>query len=101
MFYNDSQDHVIYFGEWAEDNAKGRLVRHALAILHDAAARCDEQDMRLPELDAALDFLRSRMSKPILCRRFRLALDVPDSEQRQNVAQEALRLIVQAVGGQS
>jgi hypothetical protein len=91
MFSRDGVGKVPYFRLWADECAPARLQREALAVLADAAGRCAEQDMRTPEVIAALAFLEGQLLRPALCRRFRAALETPDSCARAAAVQSALK----------
>lgn len=71
--------------------------RDALRVLRDAADRCGEQDMRTPEVRAALDFLKCRSARSDLLERFWRALSYPDLFERRRVALTELRVIARAV----
>jgi hypothetical protein len=68
--------------------------RDALRVLRDAADRCLEQDMRTPEVRAALDFLKDRSARADLFERFWKALSHQDVEGRRRIAFAELRVIV-------
>jgi hypothetical protein len=61
-------------------------VETAIAVLEDALNRCRRQDMRTPEVFAALDFLEPRVSIKWPFDQFRKSLDSNNKEGRwQNV----------------
>lgn len=97
MFSFDDIDRVPYFGEWAGDSGTARLQRDALAVLADAAMRCAEQDMRTPEVKAALAYLERHMVRPALCGTFRAALNLRDPLARASAAHNACKAIERAV----
>lgn len=70
--------------------------RDALAVLRDAADRCQEQDMRTAEVRAALDFLKSRSSRESLLERFWSALSHSDVMGRRRIALVELRVIMRS-----
>lgn len=51
---------VPYFGIWAEETADDYGKRDAATIVRDAVMRCVDEDMRTPEVFAALDYLAHR-----------------------------------------
>lgn len=73
----------------------------ALAILHRAADVCEEQDMRTPDVFAALAALEARATRRGAFRQFRAALTVPDPQARQAAARVALSGIERVLGAGS
>ena len=55
-------------------------TRIALGILDDALQRCRKEDVRTPEVYAALEFLEARAVRKWPFNQFREALDTPGSE---------------------
>jgi hypothetical protein len=94
MFSSDAQDKVAHFGHWAEDSSHNRLLRDAVAVLREATYRCADEDVRSPELRAALLVLERHMTRPSLCSTLRQNLDIRDSYQRAVAARETFGAIV-------
>ena len=71
--------------------------RNALASLADAVSRCEYEDMRTPEVLAALEFLRAtlpaRNGADTALQHFRQALALPNPQQRHQVLQYSYRTI--------
>jgi hypothetical protein len=73
-------------------------VETAIAVLEDALNRCRREDMRTPEVFAALDFLSSRASRKWPFDQFRNSLDIANEEgrwQNVNASLNAVKLAVQ------
>jgi hypothetical protein len=73
-------------------------VETALAVLEDALSRCRREDMRTPEVFAALDFLGSRAGSKWPFDPFRNSLDSNNEEgrwQNLNATLNGIRLAVQ------
>jgi len=75
---------------------------NALAILQDALDRCQTEDMRTPEVFAALDFLAARATAKCLVKQFREALEGSASqdweiEGRRQILNASLNGIRRAV----
>lgn len=65
----------------------------ALAVLTDALERCRDEDMRTPQVTAALDFLAVRADRQWPFEQFRKALDDDNEEGRwQNLNASLARL---------
>jgi hypothetical protein len=92
---------VPHFGLWAEDAHAHEDRAAALAVLRDAVAACDEQDMRTPEVFEALAALEARATRRGAFRQFRAALSFPDPQARQAAARKALSGIEQVLGAAS
>jgi len=97
MFSSDATGKVTYFGVWAEEADKQRLIMHALEILRSAAADCIEQDVRTEEVAQALAFIERHLVRPALARRLRTALDMHDPMQRATAVRQAYEAIVRAI----
>jgi len=97
MFSSDTTGKVTHFGVWAEESEERRLMAHALEILRSAVANCSEQDVRTDELGQALAFIERHLVRPVLVRRFRKALDMPDPMERAAAVRQAFDAIVRAV----
>ena len=93
MFSDDATVKVPYFGEWAEGLTDARLLKDALAVLHDAVLRCADQDMRTAEVREALRFLERQSARPAQCERFRSALERRDPLERYTAARDAYHAI--------
>jgi hypothetical protein len=73
-------------------------VEAAIAVLEDALNRCRREDMRTPEVLAALDFLEPRVSSKWPFDQFRKSLHRNNEEgrwQNVNASLNAVRLAVQ------
>ncbi len=68
----------------------------ALAVLKDAADRCQAQDMRTDEVREALDFLKQGSGRGAIFERFWKALADPDLWGRRRIALTELRAIARA-----
>lgn len=89
---------IPFFGIWA-DGAQNRESRAAaFAVLQCAAAVCDEQDVRTPEVEDALSALEARALRHGPFRQFRAALNYPNPQVRQEAACKALSGIAKALG---
>ena len=97
MFSSDATGKVTYFGVWAEESEGRRLMAHALEILRSAVVDCSEQYVRTDELGQALAFVERHLVRPVLVRRFRKALDLPDPMERAAAVWQAYDAIVRAV----
>ena len=73
-----------------------RECRRAIAWLSDCAARCGEADVS-EEIGPAIAYLERHIYKPVIARRFRAALAVPDPVLRKAAAHEALAAIARGV----
>lgn len=77
--------------------------RTALAYLADAVSRCQHEDMRTPEVLAALEFLRASLpagrGADTALQHFRQALALPDPRQRIQILQHSYRSIELAAQG--
>lgn len=89
---------VPYFGTWAEDAQYRESRAAALAVLQRAAAVCDEQDMRTPDVEDALSVLEARALRHGPFRQFRAALNYSNPQARQEAAYRALAGIAKALG---
>lgn len=67
---------VPYFGIWAEESADDYGKRDAATVLRDAVMRCVEEDMRTPEVFAALEYLARHGAPKATAKNFRAALDL-------------------------
>ena len=61
-----------------------------LAVLQDALDRCRKQDMRTPDVFAALDFLQARANQKWPFEQFRRGLESRDAERRWQVLNASL-----------
>ena len=89
--------HVQYFGVWSAEGADHAGVAAAYRDMHRAVARCFDEEVRGPELQDALDYLRGHMrrrrSLDMLCN----ALDLSDPRQRHRQASQAIKGIAAAL----
>jgi len=69
----------------------------ALAVLQDALNRCRGEDMRTPEVFAALDFLAAGAHPQWPFKEFREALDSEEAEERWQVLNASLNGIKLAI----
>jgi hypothetical protein len=73
-------------------------VETAIAVLEEALNRCRREDVRTPEVFAALDFLQPRVSSKWPFEQFRKSLDSNNEAgrwQNVNASLNAVRLAVQ------
>lgn len=82
-----------YFGIWFDECQPARNREHALGILEDAAGRSYDEDVRTHETLGALAWLLRECSKPVLCHRYRQALDVRDPADRFRAATAAATVL--------
>ena len=57
-------------------------IAQAMVVLNDAFRRCRQEDMRTPEVFAALDYLTAKSVETWPFDQFRFALDSDDPEGR-------------------
>lgn len=96
--FSDPYRGVKYFGHWADETADAFGGRDALAVLRDAVVRCADEDMRTPDVLAALAFLAARATRGAAFADFRRGLDLPDPETRSAAILAAYSGIAQIVG---
>jgi hypothetical protein len=96
--FSDPYRGVTYFGIWAEETADTYGQRDALAVLQDAAERCADEDMRTPEVMAALAFLATTATRQGAFRSLRRGLDAPDPLERSTAVSAALAAIRRFLG---
>lgn len=87
---------VKYFGIWAEENADRKGRRDAIAILKAARDRCIDEDMRTPDVMAALDWLEPQAVRKWPFRQFRQALDMTNPDGRWQKVNAAFNAIEKA-----
>lgn len=97
MFSSGDLDKVAYFGHWADDTSRQRLVRDAVSTLSDAVSRCANEDARSEEVSQALRFLERHMTRPEHCTRFRQNLEIRDPVFRAMAARETLAAIIRTL----
>jgi len=90
---------VPYFGIWADETADDFGRRDACAVIRDAVMRCYDEDMRTPDLSAALDYLTAHGVKDGIARSFRAALDTPDPAARLIAARAVYDALGRALKG--
>lgn len=73
---------VVHFGHWAVEHSGRYARRDALAILADALDRCRDEDMRTPDVIAALDYLQPQAVRQWPFASLRRALDMTNPEGR-------------------
>ena len=91
MFSSGDLDKVAYFGHWADDTSRQRLVRDAVSTLSDAVSPCAN------EVSQALRFLERHMTRPEHCTRFRQNLEIRDPVFRAMAARETLAAIIRTL----
>ncbi len=89
---------VKYFGHWSDATADAFGGRDALAVLRDAALRCADEDMRTPEVKAALAFLIGIASRREAFARFWQSLGISDPTTRSAAVLEAYGAIARVLG---
>ena len=82
-----------YFGVWFDETQPSRNREHALTIIDEAAGRCYDEDVRTAETLGALAWLHKECGKPILCHRYRKALDIRDPADRFRAAVAAANVL--------
>jgi len=82
---------VAFGGSWSEEILNTSYLEDALLIISQAAQDCTEMDVRTPELDEALAFIRSNIGRgPELCSQFMKAVCEPNQALRR---QQAMRIV--------
>jgi len=72
-------------------------IAQAMAVLDDAFRRCREEDIRTPDVFAALDYLEAKSVETRPFDQFRFALDSDDPEarwQNLNASLNGIRRVV-------
>ena len=70
----------------------------ALAVLDDALNRCRKEDVRTPDVFAALDFLQPRAAQKWPFEQFRRELEGTDPEGKWQILNASLNGIKLAIG---
>lgn len=96
--FSDAYRGVKYFGQWADETADCYGARDALLVLKDAAGRCAEEDMRKPEVAAALAYLAGMAARREAFGRFWRGLHLPDPATRSAAVLEAYGAIDRVLG---
>lgn len=97
--FSDPYRGVTYFGMWAEETADSFGQRDALAVLQAAVKNCIEEDMRSPEVMAALAFLAASATRQGAFNSFRRGLDFQDPKARYTALLASFRGICRVLGG--
>ena len=97
--FSDPYRGVTYFGMWAEETADSFGQRDALAVLQAAVESCIEEDMRTPQVMAALAYLSATATRQGAFDGFRRGLDFQDPTARYTALLGSFRGICRVLEG--
>ena len=86
------------FGTFVSERSEHFGKRDALAALDKACGDCRNYDVRSQEIYEAINYLESRAIRTAAFGRLRAALDKPDSLEREQSFQTALRDVKTILG---
>lgn len=85
---------VTHFGTWAVEQSGELGKRDALAIIKDALDRTYDEDMRVPEVFRALEYLQGMDTRPAPYINFRKGLAIQNADERLAVLKKAYASMV-------
>lgn len=98
MFSSLAKQKVTYFGLWADECRDEQMAKAGLDILRDAIERCEDDDVRSPELEEVLLWIEGRSTRKHPVRCFRDAMVVQHPVERRVAMAEAYVRVMRELG---